>query len=101
VIDTPPNPETALMLINALYFKGAWETPFIPEITQRKPFYVSTTETIDVSMMTNILTLPYIETPQFRVVGIPYRGSKTGLFVFLPALPGVKGLQVIKKLRLS
>jgi len=82
------------MLLNAVYFRGDWETPFIKEITQRKPFYVSPTETIDVSMMTNILTVPYVETEHFRAIGIPYKGKTVGLFVMLPTNPGVKGLKV-------
>lgn len=35
------NPQTALVLVNAIYFKGIWKTPFKEEDTQEVPFNVT------------------------------------------------------------
>lgn len=35
------NPQTALVLVNAIYFKGKWKTAFKEEHTQEVPFNVT------------------------------------------------------------
>lgn len=82
------------MLLNAIYFRGDWESPFIKKITRKKPFHVSQTETMEVDMMTNILSVPYLETTYFRVIVLPYKGKGMGLYIMLPTNPGVEGLKV-------
>ena len=42
---------TRAVLVNALYFKGSWETPFIAKSTKRKPFHVSAKKKIETPMM--------------------------------------------------
>jgi serpin B len=97
LVDSAPDSSTTFSLVNAVYFQGSWQTPFIPEITQVKPFHVTPTETINVPMMTNILTIPYLEEEGVRVIGLPYKDNKTGLFIILPRNPGVKGLIELEK----
>ncbi|CAG0882022.1 unnamed protein product [Darwinula stevensoni] len=42
---------TSLVLLNAIYFKGSWEMPFLPEKTRTSHFRVTEKETVPVSMM--------------------------------------------------
>ena len=43
-----PDPNTLLMLVNAVYFNGNWEIPFEEEYTEDRPFHVSAEETLEV-----------------------------------------------------
>lgn len=40
--------ETRLILVNAIYFKGAWTDPFSSGFTKKKAFYVSPQKTVEV-----------------------------------------------------
>jgi hypothetical protein len=95
-VDEPPPSDTTLALVNAVYFKGDWETPFIEKITRKSHFHVKKNETIQVQMMTNVLTIPYFENEDYQMIAIPYKGNKMGFFVLLPkASNGIEGLKVI------
>ncbi|XP_019940324.2 protein Z-dependent protease inhibitor isoform X1 [Paralichthys olivaceus] len=43
--------ETQLMLINTIFFQGAWELPFNPNFTQSYPFYIDNYNVVQVPMM--------------------------------------------------
>ena len=43
--------QTAMMLANAVYFKGAWFHPFNESDTKTKPFFTDSSNSIDVPMM--------------------------------------------------
>lgn len=46
-------------------------------------------------MMTNVLTIPYLEQEDYTMVGIPYKGNRTGFFVIIPkSSDGIEGLKV-------
>ena len=44
-------PETAMVLANALYFKGKWRTEFDPNSTKDQCFNSPTRQCVNVSMM--------------------------------------------------
>lgn len=59
------------------------------------PFYVNSNETVQVQMMTNVLSVPYFEDDDLQMIAIPYKGNKTGFFVILPkSSHGIEGLKV-------
>eukprot|EP00058_Branchiostoma_floridae_P008289 XP_002593777.1 hypothetical protein BRAFLDRAFT_62047 [Branchiostoma floridae] len=45
------SPETLLVLVNAIYFKGKWESQFYSSDTMLRPFHVSPEEEVQVPMM--------------------------------------------------
>ena len=47
------NPSTALVLMNAIYFKGDWVKPFKAESTKSQPFYCISGEKITTPLMEN------------------------------------------------
>lgn len=77
---------TRLVLINAIYFKGKWKTPFLTSNTRQEPFYVNDLNSKDVSMM-NIkgdfrhAALPNLDA---AVLELPYEGSDLSMIVVLP-----------------
>ncbi len=45
------DPLTQLMVINTIFFQGAWQMPFDPDVTNRAPFYVNNYNVVQVPMM--------------------------------------------------
>lgn len=86
IIDSIPG-NVALILLNALYFKGPWLHPFTPSQTATKQFIRGDGSTSNVAMMTLSREFDYLQTPAFQAVRLPYVGNRITMYVFLPA-PG-------------
>ncbi|XP_038192394.1 serine protease inhibitor A3N-like [Arvicola amphibius] len=77
--------ESVLMvLVNYIYFKGKWMTPFNPDSTFESDFYLDNKTTVKVPMM----KLKFLSTPYFRdeelsctVVELKYTGNASALFI--------------------
>lgn len=87
---------TALIIVNAVYFKGLWHEQFDPERTSRQEFH----ETADRSKMVDMMHLKegfrMCHDPDMKVsaLEIPYKGQKTSMVVLLPeAVDGLADLE--------
>ncbi|XP_072941006.1 antichymotrypsin-2-like [Epargyreus clarus] len=80
------NYKTVAMLVNALYFKGAWKYPFTELSTRGQDFYVTKTETTRVSMMHNTMHYSYGYSDKLRskFLELPYAGDQASLLIVLP-----------------
>ncbi|MEE3717939.1 serpin family protein [Tumidithrix elongata RA019] len=78
------NQTDILFLINAVYFKGDWERPFIPSKTKPKPFYLANGKQKNVPMMRQTGQFRYFETDKFQAIGLRYKHSRIGMYIFLP-----------------
>lgn len=84
------NPETQMIVANALYFKGLWKEMFEKQATRYRKFYPDGPgypETAkDVLTMAVVGCFPYFESAQHdaRIVGLPYQGDKTALYIIIP-----------------
>ncbi|KFP59108.1 hypothetical protein N323_10468, partial [Cathartes aura] len=83
--------DTALILVNAIYFKGIWKTAFKEEHTQEVPFNVTEQESRPVQMMCQNST--------FKVAGgggeeLPYASGELSMLVLLP--DDVSGLEQLE-----
>ncbi|XP_021494414.1 plasminogen activator inhibitor 2 [Meriones unguiculatus] len=76
--------DTKLVLVNAIYFKGKWKTPF-KKIKELYPFRVNSHETKNVQMMhlREKLNIGYIEEVKTQILEIPYYGN-ISIFLLLP-----------------
>ncbi|XP_042901643.1 intracellular coagulation inhibitor 2 [Parasteatoda tepidariorum] len=74
---------SSALLIDAVFFKGKWETPFPPYLSLPQPFY-SPTETKNVPFMQVIHSFPYFEGYNYQALLLPYIGGNTGLLILLP-----------------
>lgn len=80
------DPETMMILINALYFNCLWETEFDPDDTSEQPFYTADDRLYgQVDMMTVESTFDVAFTEDFSAVELPYKNNKFSMFLFLPA----------------
>lgn len=78
-------PETRMILVNAIYFKGDWLHAFDPDRTEPAPFRTATGERIEVDLM----QMPpqeflYTETDAFQLLELPYQGNEISMLVLLP-----------------
>lgn len=81
---------TRLVLANALYFKGAWMSPFPPAATRPRPFHKADGSVVTVPMMEQTAKFNYgdFETPggvPYMVVEVPYGGGAVAMLLVAPA----------------
>ena len=82
------NELTRLVLVNAIYFKGDWESKFDKSKTTEAEFHVSDTETIKVPMMCDTTEFKYglmRELDDTKILELPYKGGKLSMFILLPS----------------
>ena len=86
IVDQLP-PDQLLVLVNAVYFKGAWSEAFDRARTADRPFTLASGETIQHPLMVQQSDYLYVETDQFQAVSLPYGNGALSFEVILPA-PG-------------
>ncbi len=75
---------TQMILVNALYFKGAWQTPFKKEQTKEDTFYVFEKCVTKAQMMNQKITTGYYEDKLAHVVELPYKGGDVSFMLLVP-----------------
>ena len=81
------DPYTALILTNAIYFKGIWKVQFDPANTTNRTFEKTNEENIQVPTMKLVETediFNYTETNKLQVLELPYTGSDLSMVLLLP-----------------
>ncbi|XP_066415300.1 ovalbumin-like [Molothrus aeneus] len=80
------NPQTVLILVNAIYFKGKWKTPFKEEHTEEVPFNVTEQESRPVQMMyqNSTFRVGRVAEDKIKVLELPYTSGELSLLVLLP-----------------
>ena len=87
---------TALIITNAIYFKGEWVHKFIPEFTHQADFHINEHDTVKVQMMDlDKPRLNYAENELLQIIQLPYKGDKISMLVLLPKK--VDGLQSLEE----
>lgn len=84
-IAVQPYPEeTWGVLINSLYFKGVWKTPFPTKNTTRKEFLNANGSVSQVDMMGNELMLPYLKADCYSFAKLHYGNEAFVMTILLP-----------------
>ena len=78
------DPSTLLVLVNAIYLKAAWGTPFSEGLTNSAAFTRLDGSTMDVQMMQLSAGLPYAAGDGWRAVDLPYAGGGLSMLVVVP-----------------
>ncbi len=76
---------TRLTLVNAIYLKAPWVTPFPPEATHPGSFTRADGSSVTVPMMVLSTGLRYAEGSSWQAVELPYVGGSLALEVIVPA----------------
>lgn len=77
----PVREDSELIIINAIYFKDRWTTPFNPENTKIEKFNISKKEIILLPFMTQITSCKYYENDTYSVLGKSYENGFTMVFI--------------------
>lgn len=80
------NPDAVLFLINAIYFKGIWQTEFDPLQTRDGTFHLATGAEKQVAMMTRTGDYQYYENYEenFHAISLAYGDGRISMYIFLP-----------------
>jgi serpin B len=89
------DPNTRLVLTNAIYFKAPWTFPFGERATSDAPFHISASEQVDVPMMHQTERFAYGASDDVQVLAMPYgRDFSLSMVVLLPSkTDGLAGLE--------
>ncbi|MYB65616.1 serpin family protein [Candidatus Poribacteria bacterium] len=74
-----------LFLINAIYFKGVWQTEFDPAKTQDGDFYLTDGSTKQVPMMNRQGMFPIYYGDNVAAINLPYGEGRMRMYIFLPS----------------
>ncbi|MBN3273518.1 A1AT2 antiproteinase, partial [Polyodon spathula] len=87
------SPESVMLLVSYMFFKGKWEKPFNPELTHKDIFHVNDNETVPVQMMSKIgmFDVYHDEELSTDVLKLPYTGNAS-LMLLMPQ-KGMKHLE--------
>lgn len=83
--------DQVLFLINAIYFKGKWATPFNKSQTSEQVFYQLDGTSTKVPMMSQNGKYRYYENNNFQAISIPYSKGRLSFYIFLPKQNSTKG----------
>lgn len=67
-------PDTNIILTNAVYFNGKWADEFNEKLTQEKPFFITPENKINVNMMRRRAKMFYAEDKDIKILNLPYMG---------------------------
>ncbi|MDR1039672.1 MAG: serpin family protein [Deltaproteobacteria bacterium] len=86
LIPSPLPPETVLVLVNAVYFKGQWAEAFDRALTVRGDFNAAGPEPkpVKASFMIRQGRYGYLEDDLGQVLEIPYAGGRLSMALLLP-----------------
>jgi len=75
---------TRLVLANAVYFQGEWQSPFEPKATKKRPFYADENSVVDVEMLQQIHQFPYFENEEMQCLSLLFKESHLACVILLP-----------------
>ena len=75
----------AMILINAVYFKGEWSSKFESSLTKKLPFYNFGTEEINVETMKQIEHFRFYEDKKLKAIELPFKNDSMSAIIILPS----------------
>ena len=78
------NPDTRMALVNAIYFKADWLSPFDADSTQDVPFHLLDGSVVTVPMMNEDALIPYAKGDGWQAVELLYQGGTAAMVLIVP-----------------
>ncbi len=85
----------SIILLNTIYFKGDWVTPFNKNFTNEGLFYTGQKKKVKIDMMNQMAYRQYFRDKMVSGVELAYRGKRFSMLILLPNNPGVTALNEI------
>ena len=79
------SPDTVMILLNAIYFKGKWTRPFEKESNQKLYFYNFGKNKIKVDTMIQVEFFRYLENSEIQAIELPYQEDFMSAIIILPS----------------
>jgi serpin B len=76
--------DSKIVLVNAIYFKGLWNSPFSKNQTMKSDFFLTANNRTPTQMMFQSGPFLYGENKAVQVLGMPYKGGELMMVVVLP-----------------
>jgi serpin B len=80
--DSPLSENVSTIIINALYFKCNWKTPFVEGKSHPEPFHLLDGHDVQVAMMERRGFMDYLETKEFQAIKLPYSDANWNCYFF-------------------
>ena len=77
-------PDTRLVLCNAIYFKGRWNTQFDPKATHSAPFFLGGGRQVQASLMTKTFGMRSRQMDDFTALTLPYTSNALSMVILIP-----------------
>ena len=78
------DPNTVMLLLNAVYFRGEWVYPFNPDRTYKGSFYNFGKEEKGLEMMTQTHEFMYYQDADIQAIELPYKNDSMSAVIILP-----------------
>jgi serpin B len=78
------SPDTRMTLVNAIYFKADWLSPFDANSTHDAPFYLLDGSDVTVSTMNQDMFIPYATGDGWQAVELAYQGETAAMDIIVP-----------------
>ncbi|MEX2215030.1 MAG: serpin family protein [Phycisphaeraceae bacterium] len=75
---------TRLVLVNAIYFKGDWASPFNKNSTRDQDFHLGEGKAIKAPLMYQESRFRHMATDAFDALSLPYKGGALSMVILLP-----------------
>jgi serpin B len=76
--------DTRVALVNAIYFKADWLSPFEAESTRDAPFHLLDGSEVTVPMMYNDTFIPYTTGDGWQAIELAYQGENAAMDIIIP-----------------
>jgi serpin B len=88
------SPNSVCVILNAIYFKGVWETQFEKKATFDAPFRLSGGQEVKTPFMHRKGDFKLLDEKDFQALSLPYKGNTLSMVVLLPkTVDGLAGLE--------
>jgi serpin B len=78
------DPQAPAVILNAVYFKAAWQSPFIKNATTEDDFRLTSSAKVKVAMMHRMGHFRVLTRPGYRAIRLPYSVDALSMVIVVP-----------------